>query len=147
MSCSMWMFARIVVLSAGFQTFVLGQIVVQVPGATQIYLAGRTNGTFVANDIGRDTAPANSPIAVDISLRPGQALQISATGSVRLFGGSVASGTVAPSGSNTELWLPRRPSFCFTSQACIGEILAPRGALVGVFVGEPKLGDHVAANL
>ncbi|MDQ6698891.1 MAG: hypothetical protein M3Z36_01745 [Acidobacteriota bacterium] len=128
-----------------FGTLALGQAVVQVPGSAQIFLAGIDNGGFIRTSIGTDTAPQNSPAFVDFPLRPGQAVQIIASGAVRLFGGAAQSGSVGPNGSDTELWNGSQSPVCFTG-TCIGMIWAPRGALVGIFLGEPNTGGKTFAN-
>lgn len=139
-----WMSLKYLVLSAALSTLVWGQTVVQVPATAQIFLAGRPSGAFISNNAGTDTAPANSPTLADLRLRGGQALSITATGTVRLFGGSTQA-NIGPNGSEQEVWQPNQDNICFAG-GCLGGIWARRGALVGIFLGAPDIGSTVRAN-
>lgn len=95
-----------------------GQVSVAVPGNRVITLAGQSAGTRSANN-GR-SAPADSPILVSIPLVAGQALEITATGTVDGIGPN--GGTVC--------------NDSFVAEFSIARVSGPCRILVGVFLAD-----------
>jgi hypothetical protein len=109
----------IAVVAASLSALAVAQVNVTVPGTSNPYLAGMPNGSTCCSG---DTAPAQSPVQVGITLTPGSTLTFSATGGVDFAGGAPASG---PDGG-----------FIFTTASSNGISGAtwPVNALVGVFL-------------
>ena len=107
---------------------------VTVPGNANPYLAGMPNGSACCapDATPPDTAPADSPVQVGISLTPGTVLTFSVNGSVSFMGGTP---TDSPDGGvfNTigTFGLDGTPS-----SNNIAGMLAPQDALVGLFLDD-----------
>lgn len=99
---------------------------VNVPGKSNIALAGQPDG---ASFWPGDSAPPNSPVSVAVTLREGQVLRFSASGSVNLDGKSVPQ--IAPEGDSGNVAATKR-IFGMSS------IRGPAGSLIGVFLGPDK---------
>ncbi|MBI4657781.1 MAG: PPC domain-containing protein [Verrucomicrobia bacterium] len=91
-------------------------------GISDIALAGQAD----CIKAGSDSAPLNSPVEAGLVLRAGQAVQVSATGSV--ISGTVATAGIQPNGVNYNV----------TTDAAFGlsGIRGPVGSLVGVFLDD-----------
>jgi hypothetical protein len=116
----------------------LAQTSVQVGGQANPYLAGMPNGsTCCASEAGVDTAPAQSPVQVPITVVPGAALTFNASGAV---GNDVTN----PGGIND----PDGGDFFFTqatpnvqgtpSSNGLSAVNAPVNALLGVFLSDAQ---------
>jgi hypothetical protein len=114
------------------------QTSVQVSGQANPYLAGMPNGsTCCASEAGEDTAPAQSPVQVPITLVPGTALTFSASG-------AVGNDATNPGGVND----PDGGDFFFTqatpqvqgtpSSNGLSAVNAPVNALLGVFLSDAQ---------
>jgi hypothetical protein len=114
------------------------QTSVQVGGQSNPYLAGMPNGsTCCASEAGVDSAPAQSPVQVPITLVPGAALTFSASG-------SVGNDATNPGGVND----PDGGDFFFTqatpqvqgtpSNNGLSAVNAPVNALLGVFLNDSQ---------
>src|SRR5438105_2830230 len=121
-------------------------LTIQVAATSQILLAGAAAGfgiTPPAGTPGADIAPSNSPSLVQLALTPGQALQFSASGQIKLDQGPTTPlNTVGPEGS-LERSAYTRSSLC---RDCVGNVWGRRGALVGVFMGTTNLGSNLTAD-
>jgi uncharacterized protein (TIGR03437 family) len=107
-------------------------LVVQVPGASDVQLASST-GT-------------NAPKRADIVLRPGEALQFSASGEVNLDVRQASRTTLVGPDGGTQAYRPGR-SFLCSGRGCIGNIWGRRGALIGVFMSsQSNVGGNLLAD-
>ncbi len=122
------------------------QLTVRVPGTAQIYLAGAGDGAAR----GQDRTPANLPVLLDLPISGGQALQITATGEINLDVRQASRFTLATPNGTEEPWPTPCPGVCTSTicsgAACLGEIWARRGSLVGMFLGGPNVGANRVAN-
>lgn len=102
---------------------------VQVPGTACLYLAGAADGTQASKGAGEppDVAPAQSPVLVDVPLRPGMVLEFRATGRVNHAPGF---GFDGPDGAATDI-----QAHSVGAEHGISDIVAPLNALLGVFLG------------
>jgi hypothetical protein len=104
-------------------------VTVTVPATTDIWLAGQPNGSSVTGYFGTDYAPANSPIAINVTV-----------GDMITFFATDAPGGVSVDGSNfdttPDAGVAYPDEFGFSPGPANGISLAhlPAGALVGVFV-------------
>jgi hypothetical protein len=95
-----------------------------VPGTADIYLAGMPNGSTAS---GTDSAPGQSPFLVpNLALTGGEALMVSVP--VGAVNDSI-SNTSTPDGNGSFT------NHTATAQNGISDIVAPAGALIGVFLG------------
>lgn len=109
-----------------FQAVLPAQVQVTVAGNRVITLAGQPSGTRSANNA--RSAPADSPVQVPMALVAGQALRITATGSVD---GAGADGRTNCNDS-------------FVAEFSITRINAPCRALVAVFLADSTRGQPAA---
>ena len=105
-------------LALSLSAMMVAQVTVTVPATTVITLAGQPAGTQSTKNQG--SAPLNSPVQVNIPFVAGQALRITATGSVDGAG---------PDGS-------ANCTDFFRAEFSIPEIDSPCRTLVGVFLGD-----------
>ncbi|HUP02918.1 MAG TPA: hypothetical protein VMU19_02935 [Bryobacteraceae bacterium] len=101
---------------------------VVVPATTDIWLAGQPNGASVAGYFGTDFAPANSPIAINVTA--GSIIRFSASDGAPVSVDGTCFDTAADAG------VCYADEFGFSAGDANGISLAhvPAGALVGVFV-------------
>jgi uncharacterized protein (TIGR03437 family) len=96
----------------------MGQVQVTVPANVVIHLAGQPSGTRSINN--SRSAPADSPVLVNIALVAGQTLQFEATGAVD------GSGPDGRAGCNDS----------FSAEHGVARVDAPCRSLVGVFLSD-----------
>ena len=84
--------------------------------------------------------------SVDIPLRPGTALQITATGQVNYNVTQASQNFVVGPRGGDEIWQPRVGSTICSGNACTGAIWGPRGALAGLFTADKNNGANTLAN-
>jgi len=97
---------------------------VRVSGVAQIGLAGAVAG--ITNPAG-DTAPLNAPVAPNVTIAAGEAVQISGVG---LVGTGGSTPNLGPDGSTST-----DTTYQPTTGTGIAQITGPRSGLVGVFIG------------
>jgi hypothetical protein len=115
-------------------------VTVNVPGTSDLWLAGMPNGTAASVD---DSAPGQSPLLVTgISITGGSAYSFQATGLVSV---GPSENYTGPDGGLSDPSLGATPHlitiFNPGAENGIGNILAPYSALIGVFLGngQPNL--------
>jgi hypothetical protein len=132
------MFASAMLVIAIAVVPAFAQTSVQVGGQSNPYLAGMPNGsTCCASEAGADSAPAQSPVQVPITLVPGAELTFSASG-------AVGNDATNPGGVND----PDGGDFFFTqatpqvqgtpSNNGLSAVNAPVNALLGVFLSDAQ---------
>lgn len=89
---------------------------------------------------------SSSGTLVNIPLRAGIALQITATGQVNYDVKQATQNFVVGPQGGAEIWQPRVGSTICSGNACTGAIWGPRGALAGIFVADKNVGANTLAN-
>ncbi len=131
-------------VSAGLAAAVAQASPITVSALTDIWLAGQPDGSTLTGNFATDTAPANSPVEVDVS--GGETLTFSASGSTSVDQVCFA----GPDGG----CYPDESSFGVGPVNGIGTYKGPSDALIGVFLngsvpsgpGGPASEDFTGAN-